>query len=214
MDVGMARAGARPDGCDIRGELTALLDTHFLVCRRHRPRPVKCALDSGVRAPVEPAARLPQGAAQRAPASVRGMPVRRERSVPRGLATAQADQSPGPRTERRIDELRPDRSAAARAPRLQPATPGSARFPQWRRSCSEPFGRIGDETCPDRVQHDVAAKLQQIGVLVHQDGLVASLQDVPHSLVAAIERLGVNTETPFSRRMPRSRLASGVSISR
>jgi PIN domain nuclease of toxin-antitoxin system len=31
MDVGMARAGSRPDGCDVRGELTALLDTHFLI---------------------------------------------------------------------------------------------------------------------------------------------------------------------------------------
>ena len=46
--------------------------------------------------------------------------------------------------------------------------------------------------CPHRVEHNVAAKLQQIAVTLHKNGLVPSLENMTYPVVATVKTLGVN----------------------
>jgi hypothetical protein len=54
---------------------------------------------------------------------------------------------------------------------------------------------------PHRVQVDVAAHFQQVGVAVHQNGLETALEDMAHLAVAAVHALGENAvDVPHQRR--------------
>ena len=64
-------------------------------------------------------------------------------------------------------------------------------------------------TATPRVGHDVAGELEQIGVGIVQDRLVAPLEQMATAPVAAIARL---SECAVHCRMPCDRLSSGVSI--
>lgn len=76
---------------------------------------------------------------------------------------------------------------------------------QPRRCLFQPYARTVTAPWPDLrllnypvtnwIEHDVTRQFQQIGVAVHQNGLEASLKQMPHASMAAIAGLGV---TPFS----------------
>ena len=53
---------------------------------------------------------------------------------------------------------------------------------------------IRDHLCPKGIQVNVADQLQEVGLCLHYDGLVAVLEQVAHPLMAAIERPGVSGE--------------------
>ena len=57
-------------------------------------------------------------------------------------------------------------------------------------------GQIRDEPRPHRIEVDVAHQLAEVGVLLHDDGLVAVLEEVAHPPVAAVVRLGVPRQEP------------------
>lgn len=78
---------------------------------------------------------------------------------------------------------------------------GSRRSPH---SCSIPIALAGDEIHPYRVQYHVAAELQKIAFLLHQDDPDPSLEQVSHPLVPSVEGLGVDPVELFHplRRIP------------
>lgn len=53
---------------------------------------------------------------------------------------------------------------------------------------------IRDPLRPQGIQVQVADQLQEVGLRLHHDGLVAVLDQVAHPLMAAIERPGVPGE--------------------
>jgi len=66
---------------------------------------------------------------------------------------------------------------------------------QWKLKISRtsPFGKlkIADNSRPYRIEMNVAHQLQEIGVFVADNGLVAVLKKMSGSLVAQIENHGV-----------------------
>ena len=74
-----------------------------------------------------------------------------------------------------------------------------------------PVPRARHHASADRVHHHIAAKLEQMRFALHQNCLVAALEDVPGPPVRPVGRW---VKTPFSCRMPRDRFALGVSTSR
>lgn len=46
---------------------------------------------------------------------------------------------------------------------------------------------------PDRIKNDIAAQLQQVGVLLDHNGFETSLKDMPHPCVAPVEFLRVDS---------------------
>jgi len=67
------------------------------------------------------------------------------------------------------------------------------------------------EAGPDRVQDDIAANLEQVGLVLDQDRAEAGLEDVSLAPVPLVEVTGV---APFSCRIPSEMFASGVSTTR
>ena len=58
------------------------------------------------------------------------------------------------------------------------------------------MGQIRDEPRPQRIEVDVAHQLAEVGVLLHDDGLVAVLEEVADALMATVVREGVAREHP------------------
>ena len=54
--------------------------------------------------------------------------------------------------------------------------------------------RVGtlDHPCSNRVQHDVARQFLEIGLLLHDDRLLPTLEDVPAASVNLVEPLGIH----------------------
>ena len=55
-----------------------------------------------------------------------------------------------------------------------------------------PFFRLLHHVRPDRIENDVACKLEQISFLLHQDRLVAPLEYMPYGVMSPVKRLGVH----------------------
>lgn len=55
-----------------------------------------------------------------------------------------------------------------------------------------PVARRSHDLRPHRIEHRVARELQQVGVLLHQDRLVARLKDMAAAVADVIEPLRIN----------------------
>ena len=55
------------------------------------------------------------------------------------------------------------------------------------------FSGTRNQTGTYGIEHNVSGQFQQVRVLIQQNGLVSTLQNVAHPSVVPIERLGVNT---------------------
>jgi len=112
-------------------------------------------------------------------AAALGEPLPEERALgPERAALA----PPEPR-----EHVRPILPRVARAPQNPGmATPGGA----------GQVGQIRDEPRPQRIEVDVAHQLAEVGLLLHDDGFIPVLEEVPHPLVAAVVPEGVAREQP------------------
>lgn len=75
-----------------------------------------------------------------------------------------------------------------------------------------PSAGMTDKLCTYGVEPNVSGQLKQVAFLLHQDRLVPSLQKMPHSVVPAVERLGVDAVklTHSTRQIGLRRFNEGV----